>query len=278
MKRFVTILLCALLLTGCGSKAPATINSNVEDTSVQAKEIVTSMINNFAMQRNIGMFCGTTDSTMKIIQSCEMYADLDNDIYHTIYLDDVTDADTIYQVKLDQANKIEYTATKYGWLKTESFSEYRSIFTDFFNFLNLDNLQLVTDKEDIEVNSGINYDDYNIVEETSQSEDKNYIFYTSIFINKETNLPDYISVQMYDKSSDDSGDSKLVVEEEDGTTAYANVLMSGKIYSFAYYKPDDEEHWNFYQEAIKLPDETITEEEYNEQAWKDTGEENEKDN
>ena len=223
------------------------------------------MLENYSKQTYVAMLSNNVTSSMDIESSCEIYCDLDKDIYTSIY----AEGDEIkYQGKLLQNDYKEYLLTDYGWLEQASTTDMRSTIVDFFNFINKDNLSFVTEHDE---DSPVDYDNNYVLESVSQSSDGVYIYYDLISIDKTTMLPKYVSIQTYQKSSD-MNDANKVTDEVGNELSYTNVMMSGRIYEFAFYTENGQD-WELYSEANRTlnDDETITKEKYDELAWKVEG-------
>lgn len=251
-KFFLVITMCMLCLIGCGQE---------ETQEPTAQDIYANMLEAVNKYNYIGMYCGTTDSDMNIVSSMELYGDLADRIYTAIYVDE---DGTVYEQKVDINNNIAYVATEYGWLESQDYDDLGLVFTDFFNFVNVEALEVGdTSSNEFAESESIDYSNYYVLEEASQSEDGLYIYYSSIIINKDTYLPEYVSIQTYDKS--DKSGSDLVVEDENGKTSYTNVMVTSKIYQFAFYESADAD---VYAEANVMPtDDIITEDEYSKQYY-----------
>jgi hypothetical protein len=285
--KLIKTLLIALsisALTGCGdTEATSTTGDDVvetadatDDSESDAATIYNKMLETIDKYDYVAMYCATTDSSLEVVSSAELYGDLAANEYTSIYVDD--DDETFYETKLKQdvdnpENGVKYIASDYGWVEyaTDENDDYRSIFTTFFNFVSVDNLQIDDSYEDDQ--DAIDYANYYILEEAAQSEDGVYIYYTCIFVSKDTMLPVYVNVQTYDKSK--SSDEAIDAEDVEDIDNYTNILVSSKTYQLGYYDDLTSESGQFYAEANTMPsdDEIVTQEEYSELYWKANGDE-----
>lgn len=278
LSKLLCLTMCVLCLTACGDKEASSTGGDGAELS--AVEVYNKMLETIDDYKYVALYCATTDSSLETVSSAELYGDLEKNEYTSIYVD--SDTETLYTVKLKQnvddiTAGTKYIASDYGWIESETDEndDYRSIFTTFFDFVSPDNLSMDLDYTNDVKSDAIDYSDYYILEESAQSEDKVYIYYSCVLVNKETFLPAFVNVQTYDKSK--SSNEAIDAEDVDNLNNYTNILVSSKTYQLGYYDDLTTEAGKFYAEANAMPteDNIITQEEYNELYWKANGESNE---
>ena len=258
-------IILSLCITGCSE----TTESQTEKTP---SEIYNEMLSNYNNQKYIIMECNKVNDSLEVVSTNEAYADLEKDFYTCIYAEG---DEIVYQGKLSQKDLKEYLYTDYGWLEQDTTTDMRTVFTNFFSFVNSDYLKLA---DDIADDSPIDKENSYVLESLSQSKDGSYIYYDSIVVDKETMLPRYVSIQTYKKNSEDDTEITTVTDENGNDLSYTNVILDSTIYLFEFCN-EGLDNWDLFTEANAIPeDNIITQDEYNNLAWKVNGNNEQEDN
>lgn len=299
--KFITrvgaITMAALMLVGCGSETTTTDTTQSNPVSEQeltealgdyeefiidkdfatydAQGIYNRMMEEVGKYKQRALWTGSTDSTMALVSQAELYTDLDTNV-NTLIL---STNEGVEQSVMDGKNKTMYIATDYGWMEQEYPEQIDTFWDDVLGLSDIDSeiWNFSVDWEQPQENAGLTPLMYGLLDAAFTMTDGKTVCYIGLYIRKDNYLPEFLSIQYYDKSGE-SGET--TIEDEEAITSYANVCMATELYNFRFYETLDDEDGQIFREATALPSEEdiITQEEYEDAYWKAMGNSDEENN